>query len=60
MSKDEIIKLIQSLNSSLDIQFLEGLSKVELSTYATHLKAVRLKTLNDRRRAAAESELGLR
>ncbi len=54
MSKEEIIKLIHSLSGSLDIQFLEELSKVELQTYATHLKAVRLKKLNDRRRIEAE------
>ena len=57
MSKEEIIRLIHSLNGSLDIQFLEELSKVELQTYATHLKAIRLKKLNDRRRVAAEMEL---
>jgi hypothetical protein len=54
MSKDEIIKLINSLNSSLDIQFLESLSKVQLQSYAVHLKAVKLKTLNDRRRLESE------
>ena len=60
MSKEEIIKLIQSLSGSLDIQFLEGLSKVELKTYATHLKAVKLKTINDRRRSAAEVHVSTR
>jgi len=44
MSKDEIVKLVQSLNSSLDIRFLESLSTTELKGYAEHLKAVRMKT----------------
>ena len=44
MSKEEIIRFIQSFNSSLDVHFLESLSKVQLSGYAQHLKAVRMKT----------------
>jgi len=51
MSKEEIIRLIRSFNSSLDVQFLESLSKVQLKGYAEHLKAVRMKTRDSRTRA---------
>jgi hypothetical protein len=44
MSREEIIRFIQSFNSSLDVEFLESLSKTQLSGYAQHLKAVRMKT----------------
>lgn len=44
MTKNEIIELIHSLNDSLDIRFLENLSKVELRGYTEHLKALRMKT----------------
>ena len=43
MSKEEIIQFIRSMNGSLDVEFLESLSKVQLSSYAVHLKAVRMK-----------------
>ena len=43
MSKDEIVKLVQSLNDSLDVHFLESLSTAELTGYVEHLKAVRMK-----------------
>ena len=43
MSKEEMIRFIKSLNGSLDIQFLESLSKVQLSSYAVHLKAIKMK-----------------
>ena len=42
MSKEEIINLIQGFNSSLDVHFLETLSKAELRGYAEHLKALRM------------------
>ena len=45
MPREEIIRLIQSFNSSLDVQFLESLSQTQLSGYAQHLKAVRTKTV---------------
>ena len=51
MSKEDIIRLIQSFNSSLDVRFLEGLSKVQLNGYAEHLKAIRMKTRDSRTRA---------
>ena len=44
MLREEIIHFVKSLNSSLDIEFLESLSKVELQGYVEHLKAVRQKT----------------
>lgn len=44
MSKEDMIKLVQSFNGSLDVQFLEGLTKAQLRGYAEHLKAVRMKT----------------
>jgi len=44
MSREDIIHFIKTLNSSLDIQFLEGLSRAELNGYLAHLKAVREKT----------------
>ena len=58
MSKDEIVKLVQSLNSSLDVRFLESLSTDELKGYAEHLKAVRMKTHSESRRDFEKAHAG--
>ena len=44
MNRGETIRRIRSLNASLDVRFLESLSRVELESYAEHLQAVRRKT----------------
>jgi|GEM_PF-6872176 hypothetical protein len=50
MSKDDIVKLVQSLNDGLDVHFLETLSTAELNGYVEHLKAVRMRTRPEIRR----------
>lgn len=55
MFRDEIIRRIQSFNSSLDVQFLESLSQIELSSYMEHLKAVKDRLRRTRDHAAAHT-----
>jgi len=55
MSREEIIQFVKSLNTSLDIQFLESLSQTELQGYVKHLKSIRRKTKNETKRAAVKA-----
>ena len=55
MFREEIIKRIQSFNSSLDVQFLESLSQLELTSYAEHLKAVKDRLRRTRDHASAST-----
>ncbi len=55
MDRDEIVRHIRAFNSSLDVQFLESLSKVELESYAKHLQAVRTKTRRADERVPAQT-----
>ena len=55
MSREEIIQFVKTLNGTLDIQFLESLSRVELNGYVSHLKAIREKTRRDAERTPARA-----
>ena len=50
MTRKESIELIAALNGAIDVHYLESLSDEQLDSYLIHLKAVKLKMLNDRRR----------
>jgi len=50
MTRTETIEFIRALNGSIDVKYLQSLSPEELYSYLVHLKAVRIKQLNDQRR----------
>ena len=58
MDREEIISRIRSFNGSLDVQFLESLSRVQLESYAEHLRAVRGKTRHTDARVPAKTRVG--
>ncbi|HUW57965.1 MAG TPA: hypothetical protein VMZ92_15090 [Planctomycetota bacterium] len=55
MTRDEIIRRIKSFNSSLDVQFLESLSQLELTSYEAYLKALKGGTERTREHAPART-----
>jgi hypothetical protein len=55
MSREDIVRFIKTFNSTLDIEFIESLSRVELNGYVSHLKAIREKTRRDARRTPAKA-----
>ena len=52
MTREETVQLIRSLNGAIDVNYLESLPEDQLDSYLVHLKAVRLKGINDRRQRA--------
>lgn len=49
MTREERIQLIRALNGAIDVNYLESLPEDQLDSYLVHLKAVRLRSINDRR-----------
>ena len=49
MTRQESIELIRALNGAIDVSYLQSLPEDQLDSYVIHLKAVRLKMINDRR-----------